>query len=138
MKIPKAVEKAYQVALKSRLHSYSPYSKFKVGAAVQFKGISEPVGGCNIENASYGATVCAERVALWSGHSKQGKAAVEFVVVVTAEKEPTVPCALCLQVLAEFSKDSTPIYLANLKGVQERVLLSELLGRPFRSFVKDV
>lgn len=138
MKISKAAKQAYQVALKARLHSYSPYSKFKVGAAVQFKGASKPFAGCNIENASYGATVCAERVALWSGHVAQGKKSVEFVVVVTAEKTPTVPCALCLQVLAEFSSDSTPIYLANLKGVQERVLLKDLLARPFRSFVKDV
>lgn len=137
MKIPKSVKEAYSKALETRQHSHSPYSRFKVGAAIKFKGAPQIYGGCNIENASYGGTVCAERVALWSGLADQGKKAVEFVIVVTAEKKPTVPCAFCLQTLAEFASDATPIYLANLEGVKEARKLQDFLPRPFRSFVKD-
>ncbi len=64
MKLTSAVENAYKAALMARAHSHSPYSRFKVGAALQIQGKTDSVGGCNVENASYGATICAERVAL--------------------------------------------------------------------------
>ncbi len=137
MKISKAVEAAYKAALKTRNHSHSPYSRFKVGAAVQVKGQADAITGCNVENASYGATICAERNAIFSAVATHGKIKPEFVVVVTGEAEATVPCALCLQVLAEFAGDKMAIYLGNEKGIQKSYTLNELLPQPFRAFKGD-
>lgn len=135
MQVPAEVQNAFQIALMARSRSHSPYSKFKVGAALKIAGVDEAIGGCNIENASFGATVCAERTALFQAVVSQGRPLPEFLVIVTDEAKATVPCALCLQVLAEFAKDDLPIYLGNLKnGVQKRFLLSELLPYPFRQF----
>lgn len=128
------VEAAYRIALQTRERAYAPYSRFRVGAAARFADVAEPVGGCNVENASFGATICAERTALLGAGAAHGKRALEFMVVVTDEKTATPPCALCLQMLAEFAADDTPIYLANASGVQRRYLLRELLPVPFRSF----
>lgn len=137
MKVPKAVQNAHKVAISVREHSHSPYSRFKVGAAIQLKGVKSPVGGCNIENASFGGTICAERVALLSAVATHGKISPEFILVVTGEKKATVPCALCLQTLAEFCADDFLIYLANEKEVLREYRFSELLPHPFRSFKKD-
>jgi len=128
------VQKAYEIATAARLRAHAPYSRFQVGAAVKVDGIPTAVPGCNVENASFGATICAERVALTQAIAVHGKRALDFLVVVTGEAQSTPPCALCLQVLAEFAGDDTPIYLGNLSGVQHRYLLRELLPVPFRSF----
>ena len=134
MKLSSVVEMAYKKALKARSHSHSPYSRFAVGAAVKLRGHDEIFAGCNVENASYGATICAERVALHAAVAVLGQIRPEFVVVVTAEKKATVPCALCLQTLAEFCKDDFTIYLGNTKGILQRYRLRDLLPKPFRSF----
>ncbi len=134
MKVSKAIEAAYKAALKTRNHSHSPYSRFKVGAAVQVKGKSAAITGCNVENASFGATICAERNAIFAAVAEHGKIKPEFIVVVTGEDEATVPCALCLQVLAEFAGDKMPIYLGNEEGIQKSFTLNELLPQPFRAF----
>lgn len=128
------VEKAHKLACLARSKAHAPYSHFKVGAAVKLKGVAEAIPGCNVENASFGATICAERVALTSAASQFGKIQPEFIVVVTSEKKPTVPCALCLQVMAEFCADDLPVYLGNEAGVSERKLFKELLPFPFRKF----
>ncbi len=137
MKSQKTVEAALKAALKTRTHSYSPYSDFKVGAALKLKGVDAPITGTNIENASFGATICAERVAIFRAVAEHGKIKPEFLVVVTGEEKATVPCALCLQVLAEFCGDKLPIYLGNEEGIQREVQLRDLLPEPFRSFEAD-
>jgi homotetrameric cytidine deaminase len=137
MKATSEVYHAFQVALTARMHSYSPYSKFKVGAALKLKGVDVAIGGCNIENASFGATICAERVALHRAIAGQGKIHPEFLIVVTGEEKATVPCALCLQSLAEFCPDNMPVYLGNEKLIQREMLFKDLLPHPFRQFVKD-
>jgi cytidine deaminase len=137
MKVSKDVEKAYKKALSSRTHSHSPYSRFAVGAAVKLRGEADPVGGCNVENASFGATICAERVALHAAVAEFGKIDPEFLVVVTGESKATVPCALCLQVIAEFCSDDCEIYLGNEKEILKKHTLKELLPFPFRSFKVD-
>jgi cytidine deaminase len=134
MKITQAVEDAYQVALSCRTHSHSPYSKFAVGAGLKIRGAPTPVGGCNVENASFGGTMCAERVAVHAAVAAFGKIAPEFIVVVTGEEKATVPCALCLQTLAEFCGDDFSVYLGNEKSVLVKYTLKELLPHPFRSF----
>ena len=135
MNVTSDVEKAYKQALSSRRHSYSPYSHFAVGAALKLRGQALPVGGCNVENASFGATICAERVAVNAAISVYGKIDPEFIVIVTSEEKATVPCALCLQTLAEFCKDDFLIYLGNEKSLLQKFTLREILPHPFRHFV---
>ena len=77
---------AYKNALAARENSYSPYSHFKVGAAVKFKGVEQVFYGCNVENASYGATICAERNAIWSGVAAVGKQDMEYLIVVADQE----------------------------------------------------
>ena len=130
----KLVEKAWHVALKARENAHAPYSHFKVGAALKLKGMDEIIPGCNVENASFGATVCAERTAIQCSVANHGKTDFEFIVVVTDTDPATQPCALCLQVMSEFAHPDMPVYLANLKGVQYSITFKELLPNPFNHF----
>lgn len=128
------VNKAVQMALTARANAHAPYSRFQVGATVKLKGIAEPVPGCNVENASFGGTICAERTAITAAVAQHGRIEPEFLVVATGEAKATVPCGLCLQVIAEFAGDDLPIYLANPQGVQKEVRLKDLLPQAFRAF----
>ncbi|WP_244835462.1 cytidine deaminase [Clostridium sp. BJN0001] len=99
-----------KTALFYRNNSYSPYSHFKVGAALITKS-SKIFGGCNIENASYGATNCAERTALFKAVS-EGEKEIEALAIVGSRTDYTFPCGICRQVLAEFFKSDTKIIIA--------------------------
>ncbi|ATH08711.1 cytidine deaminase [Halobacteriovorax marinus] len=127
------IEKAYKVALAARENAHAPYSKFLVGSAIKVKGHDEIFPGCNVENASYGATICAERNSLIGAVARLGKIEVEYVVVACDTKPVTVPCALCLQVLSEFAKPETPIHLGDLESVKKTVLFGDLLPMPFNT-----
>lgn len=129
MKIPASVTKAYAAARKVRESAHAPYSKFKVGAALVAKS-GETHLGCNIENASYGGTVCAERVAILKAVS-EGTTKFSEIVVVTDGAAPAFPCALCLQVMAEFFDPKTKIWIADLEEVKSVHTFSELLPVPF-------
>jgi cytidine deaminase len=87
--------------------------------------------GCNVESASYGLTVCAERVAIWKGISR-GVTKFGRIAVVVDNEEPTPPCGTCRQIIWEFCGD-VPVILANLHGKTETVMMSELLPRAFDS-----
>ncbi|MDM7861212.1 cytidine deaminase [Alteromonas sp. ASW11-36] len=128
------VQAAYNKSLDTRANAYAPYSKFQVGAAVKFKDFDQVFYGCNVENASYGATICAERNAIWGAVASIGKQNLEYLIVTTDQEEPAPPCALCLQVLSEFYDPEMPIYLANLQGIQSQLLLKDILPIPFNSF----
>lgn len=117
------------MAVRTRLNAYAPYSKFQVGAAV-IDDNAKQYPGCNVENASYGGTICAERNAVLRAVA-DGAKAVKDVVVVTKMNPPAPPCAMCLQVLSEFATPETRVWLADLEGVKESLLLSELLPRHF-------
>jgi cytidine deaminase len=134
MPFPTDVENAFQAALKARTHSHSPYSRFPVGSALQIEGESEPIVGCNVENANLCSGICAEQVALVHAVARYGRIKPQFMVIVTGEKEATVPCAQCLQVMAELCTDDMKIYLGNEEGIQKLYALKELLPYPFRSF----
>lgn len=95
-------------------------------------GSNRIYAGCNVENASYGATICAERAAILSMISDLGKERLGLVVVVTDASPVAVPCALCLQVIAEFADQSLPIHLASVEGIERSYTLEELLPHPFR------
>lgn len=121
-------------ALEAQKKSFSPYSKFRVGCAVQ--GTSGTVyTGCNIENASFGATICAERVALFTGIA-QGEKSFNRVVVVGDSTEPCEPCGICRQVIAEFASECELLALSRDGKKQRLHKFSELL--PFAFSSKDL
>jgi homotetrameric cytidine deaminase len=117
-------------ARQARTRAHAPYSQFRVGAAI-VTGSGRIVQGCNVENVSYGATVCAERTAIWTAVATHGEKDITLVAVVAEGKKPIPPCALCLQVMAEFLKPSTPIILADETQVLQRTTFGELLPQPF-------
>ena len=114
-------------ALSARERAYAPYSKFLVGAAVLAKS-GKIYAGCNIENASYGLTVCAERNALFSAVGA-GEREFTALCVVGDTGAPISPCGACRQVMAEFKIPR--IILANLKGDVKEYTLEELLPYGF-------
>ena len=108
--------------------AYAPYSRFRVGAALLGSdGSVHP--GCNVENASYPASICAERGALL-GAVARGVRSFDALVVVTEADTPTPPCGQCRQVLVEFAPD-LPITSRTRGGAERRWRLSELLPHPF-------
>jgi len=111
-----------------RENAYAPYSQFKVGAALLGKS-GRIFVGCNVENASYGLTICAERNALFSAVAAGER---EFVALVIAGKDSRVfPCGACRQVLAEFCED-LPIRIVGEDGTQTETSLKQLLPFAFR------
>jgi cytidine deaminase len=122
--------KLLEAAADVRTRAYAPYSNFKVGAAVETEN-GDIYTGCNVESASYGLTVCAERVAIWKGISR-GVTKFGRIAVVVDTEEPTPPCGTCRQIIWEFCGD-VPVILANLHGKKETVKMSELLPRAFDS-----
>ena len=115
------------LAKDARMRAYAPYSSFQVGAALLGKN-GEIFLGCNVENISYGLTLCAERVAVVAA-VQAGISAFSTVAVVSDSGEPVMPCGACRQVLAEFSPGMR-ILGASLSGHITEVQLSELLPRP--------
>lgn len=126
------LDRAVAVATEARRHSYSPYSKFAVGAALKLKGRDVYVPGCNVENASFGGTICAERSALVAAVSQYGKVEFESVTVVTDTDPPAYPCAFCRGVLSEFCGPDLAVYLATPEGVKITTTLGDLLPHPFK------
>ncbi len=123
-------EKLVSAAAEVRLRAHAPYSNFMVGAAVEADD-GTIYTGCNVESASYGLTVCAERVAIWKGISRGEKHFTKIAVVVDTE-DLTPPCGVCRQIIWEFCGD-VPVILANLEGKSETIMMSELLPRAFDS-----
>ena len=119
-----------KAARRARRNAHADYSHFKVGAALETAD-GTIVTGCNIENASYGLTVCAERVAMFKALS-EGHRVFRRMVVVAPPEAPTPPCGACRQVLWEFAGD-VEVILANPKGETGRHRMSELLPQPFDS-----
>ena len=125
-----------EAATAARLQSLAPFSSFLVGAAVQTEA-GKVYTGCNIESASYGLTVCAERVAIWKALS-EGERKFTNLVVVADTESLTPPCGTCRQIIWEFAKHAK-ITLANLRGQREEVSIKDLLPRAFDArFLKDV
>ena len=115
-------------AIDARTHARARFSHFHVGAALEIV-TGEVVTGCNVENATYGLTICAERVALFKALS-DGHDLFTRIVVVADTDDPTPPCGACRQLLWEYCGD-IEVVLANLSEVKKRLRLSELLPFPF-------
>ncbi|MEZ5346163.1 MAG: cytidine deaminase [Pyrinomonadaceae bacterium] len=111
-----------------RKRAFAPYSDFKVGSAVITKD-GKIFTGCNVESASYGLTVCAERVAIWKAVS-EGETDFEAIAVVADTEKLTPPCGVCRQIIWEFCGD-VPVTLANLHNEEETISSKELLPRAF-------
>lgn len=119
----------WQAACKVRLNAYAPYSKYLVGAALITTQSPQIFAGCNVENASYGATICAERNAVLSAVAALGKIEIKTLVLVT--REPAPPCGMCLQVLSEFCAPETAIFLATPENITHKRALSDFLPLQF-------
>jgi len=127
----KTAELMAQKACEVMQNAYAPYSKFHVGACVEAEDGTLFVG-CNVENAAYGPTNCAERSAIFSMISA-GKKRIKSIAVVGPGTELCTPCGVCRQVIREFASPDTPIYLCNsqTKSVVKTVTLDSLLPLSF-------
>src|SRR5438132_13062101 len=117
-------QRLLEAARAARQHAHAAFSNFKVGAALETAD-GRIVTGCNVENATYGLTVCAERVAMFKAIS-EGLRSFRRIMIVADTAEPTPPCGACRQILWEFGGD-LEIILANLEGVKTRHQLQDLL-----------
>jgi cytidine deaminase len=116
-------------ALDVQARAYVPYSNYRVGAALLTVG-GEIIAGCNVENATYGATCCAERNAVFAAVA-QGYTEFRAIAVVTNGADPGTPCGICRQVLAEFGSD-LDVLCFTAEGAEARYRLSELLPHAFK------
>lgn len=117
-----------ETARSARDNASARFSGFKVGAGLRSRN-GRIFRGCNVENASYGLTVCAERVALLTAIA-EGVREFAAIAVVTDAAEPATPCGPCRQLLWEYAGD-IPVTLANLQGTTRRYKMSDLLPHPF-------
>jgi cytidine deaminase len=126
--VPLDADALVAAAIDAREHARARFSGFKVGAALE-TSTGDLITGCNVENATYGLTMCAERVALYKALS-EGRDVFTRVAVVADTEDPTPPCGSCRQLLWEYCGD-VEVVLANLSEVKRRMRLSELLPLPF-------
>jgi len=122
-------ETLLQLALAAQAHARAPYSKFRVGASV-LGGSGAAFPGCNVESASYGATICAERGAI-AGAIAAGETAILACVVVTPTAEPSSPCGICRQLLAEFGPEVLVFAASSLGDGVYAARLGDLLPLAF-------
>ena len=123
-------ESLVSAAKEARLNAHAPFSNFRVGAALRANS-GRVFGGCNVENATYGLTICAERVAIFKAMS-EGERGFDAISVVTDTDTLTPPCGACRQLIWEFCGD-VPVILANLQGKIEVLRMRELFPKPFDS-----
>lgn len=123
-----------QQAIYAMENAHVPYSNFKVGAAVRTKS-NKVYTGCNIENAAYPVSCCAERVAIFKAIS-EGESEFTEIAVAADTKRPVPPCGSCRQVMSEFFEPDTKIHLTNLKREVKSVTMEELL--PFSFGTSDL
>ena len=122
------IESLIEAAKRARLQSVAPFSNFQVGAAVKTAG-GKVYTGCNIESASYGLTVCAERVAIWKALSEGERQFTDLAVIADTETL-TPPCGTCRQIIWEFARGAKIVF-ANLEGKSEEFQIADLLPRAF-------
>ncbi len=119
-------------AQKSMKNAYSPYSKFKVGAAI-LSNDGKIYSGCNVENIAFPSGSCAEQGAISAMINGGGTKIVALLVIADSQSLIT-PCGNCLQKISEFADKDTPIYLANTSGIQKQLKLQELMPNAFKEF----
>lgn len=118
-------------AVEARDHAYAPYSRFRVGSAV-ITTAGRVYAGCNVENAAYGLSNCAERTALFQAVADGCRPADFAALAVVADSpQPVAPCGACRQVLAELCAPDMPVIMGNLAGARRVVTVQELLPGAF-------
>lgn len=117
-------------AEKARRKAYAPYSGFKVGAAL-LTSDKKVFTGCNVENASYGGTICAERTAILKAISEGGATPIQAIHVISSSSDPWPPCGMCLQVMSEFCEPTTIVMTSGQKGQEKMFQLKDLLPESF-------
>ena len=128
------MNKLLEAALEARNNAHAPFSKFRVGAAIEDES-GRVFTGCNIENATYGLTICAERVAVFKAIS-EGARKFKRIAVAADTDVLTPPCGACRQILWEFCGDSE-LTLVNLQGKTETFRMKDLFPRPFDASFLD-
>lgn len=122
-------KKLFDAAVSVQKRAHAPYSGAFIGASVLMAD-GKIFSGCNIENASYGGTVCAERVAIWKAVS-EGSQQIREILVVSDAPSPWPPCGFCRQVIAEFATEETLVYTANLTGQMKTFTFKNLFPESF-------
>jgi cytidine deaminase len=123
-------QRLFRAARKAMQQAYAPYSQFRVGAAL-LTATGKVITGCNVENASYGLSNCAERTAIFSAIAQSGpELTIRAIVVVNDQGVPCSPCGACRQVIYEFGPDAT-VFFQSAKGWKESHI-TELLPEGFR------
>jgi cytidine deaminase len=123
-----------EFARQARKQAHAPYSNFKVGAALECSD-GRIITGCNVENSSYGLSMCAERVAIFKAIS-EGIHEFKRIAVIADTHSPVRPCGACRQVISDLFPQNTEVIMANLNGEIESTSIHELLPAPFdRSFL---
>jgi cytidine deaminase len=128
MTIGNSLDFLVEAAISARERAHAPFSRFRVGAAVEDES-GRVFTGCNIENATYGLTICAERVAVFKAIS-EGSAIIKRVIVVADTETLAPPCGACRQILWEFCMEAE-LVLANLRNRRERLQIADIYPRPF-------
>jgi cytidine deaminase len=127
--VPARLQDLFEAATRARKNAYAPYSRYRVGAAIRLEDGSV-FSGCNVENSTYGATTCAEQIAVFKAVSEKGKIRIAEVMVITESDPPASPCGICRQVLAEFGPKAV-IHASNPKGRIKTLKLGSLLPDAF-------
>lgn len=125
MEVKSLVEKATE----AKENAYVPYSGFRVGAALLTEN-GKVFTGCNVENASYGAAICAERTAVVKAVSN-GETSIKAIAITSDSEDYTFPCGICRQVLAEFGNDETLVICSNKDGKYREYTLKDILPHAF-------
>ena len=127
-------DKLINEALEAQKNAYAPYSKFKVGAAILTE-TGNVYTGCNVENASLGASICAERNAATTAIAKEGKVRFKAIAIASTSEDPAPPCGICRQFLSEFTDTEAPVYLVSAKsGKTKEFSFGKLMPESFTEF----
>ena len=127
-------DKLINEALEAQKNAYAPYSKFKVGAAILTE-TGNIYKGCNVENASLGASICAERNAATTAIAQEGKVRFKAIAIASTSEDPAPPCGICRQFLSEFTDTEAPVYLVSAKsGKTKEFSFGKLMPESFTEF----
>jgi len=130
--LAREIEELRSLALEAAEKAYAPYSGFRVGAAIELDG-GDVVTGCNVENASYRLTTCAEQTAISSAVTRYGpNIKIRTVVIVNLNKAASQPCGACRQTIHEFSEHTTQVYFPSADGSLISATIGELLPYAFQ------
>lgn len=119
-----------KAAIEAQKQAHAPYSTKFIGSAVLWND-GNITNGCNIENASYGATVCAERVAIWKGISENRHRRIKEILVVSPSLPPWPPCGMCRQVMSEFADPTTLVHWTDGKTIIKTKTFAEMLPETY-------